>query len=392
MKHIVIAGGGFAGARLARRLRKRRDIAVTLINDGENFRYSPALYRAATGFKMGIARIPLEWMFLDAVNVNLLYGKINKIDPKTKRFKLEDGQTITYDYAVCALGSVTTFFNIDGIGEHAFGIKSPSEINELKEHIHDNIAHSGDTQHNYVVIGAGPTGVEVASMLGKYLQRVMKRHRLKRPRVDIYLIEAGPRVLPTMSPRASKIAHKKLKKLGVQVLTDTKVTQETGRSLKTSAGQIKTENVIWTAGAAVNPFYSENSKHFMFNQRGKVRVDKHLRALPRLYVAGDNADTPFSGLALTAVWHANYIYKDLKRRLKKKHSKRYIERSPVQIVPIASTAILQYKKLVLHGPIIALVRRVADFVGYSDVLGPLRALTIWRSSEQAETDCHTCKR
>ena len=266
--------------------------------------------------------------------------------------------------------------------------RSKTELNGV-ENKKKRIAKNA--QHNYVIIGAGPTGVEVAAMLGLYLKRVMKRHRLKNRHVDIYLIEASSRVLPTMSLRASKAAEKKLKKLGVQILTDTRVTSETGKSLKTSSGNIKTENVIWTAGAATNPFYAENSKHFMFNQRGKVRVDKHLQALPRVYVCGDNADTKFSGLALTAVWHADYIAKDLIARRKGKRAPAHTDRTPAQVVPVGGMAILQYRKIVLHGRLLSVVRRAADFIGYSDVLGPLKAFTIWSSSEKAEDSCHICK-
>jgi NADH dehydrogenase len=390
MKNIVIAGGGFAGVRVARKLRKQTNIAVTLINDSENFRYSPALYRAATGFKMGIARIPLEWMMIDAKNVNLIYGRVKKIDPKTKRFKLEDGQTINYDYAICALGSVTTYFNIEGIAENSFGVKSPSEIQKLKNHIHENIAGNKQMQ-DYVVIGAGPTGVEVASLLGKYVKRVMKKHRIKKRLVNVFLVEAGPRILPQMTIRASNIAARKLRRLKVEIMVDTRVNAETAQQLKTSAGNIKTQNVIWTAGAANNPFYTENSAHFLFNQRGKVKVDKYLQALPNIYVAGDNADTPYSGLALTAVWHANSIAKDIKARIVRKKRKPHHERKPIQVIPIGSSAILQYRNLVLHGWIVGVVRRIADFIGYSDVLGPLKALTIWSSSENSEASCNNCK-
>jgi NADH:ubiquinone reductase (H+-translocating) len=391
MKHIVIAGGGFAGVRLARKLRKSRNIEVTLINDGDNFRYSPALYRAATGFKMGIARIPLEWMLIDSGNIDIVNGRVQKIDPKTKRFKLTDGRTISYDYAVCVLGSVTTYFNIDGIADHSFGVKSPAEIMELKKHIHDSIANNKQ-QRDYVVIGAGPTGVEVASMLGAYVKKVMKRHRVKNRHISVYLVEASGRILPQMAIRASNVAARKLRKLGVQILVDTKVTSETSQQLKTSAGNIKTQNVIWTAGAANNPFYAENAPHFMFNQRGKVKVDKHLQALPNIYVAGDNADTPFSGLALTAVWHANSIAKDIQARIKRNKRPIHKDRKPAQVIPIGSTAVLQYRGFVLHGWLISLVRRIADFIGYSDVLGPLKAATIWASSEEPEDICHTCKR
>ena len=311
MKHLVIAGGGFAGVRLARKLKKQTDLRITLINDSEDFRYSPALYRAATGFKLGTARLPLEWMLLDSNNLTLVKGKASKIDHAKKIISLEDGQKFVYDFVVCALGSTTTHFGIDGIAEHSFGVKSPEEILELKQHMHDTVANKSNSQHNYVIIGAGPTGVEVAAALGNYLNSVLLKHKTKYPHVRIYLIEAGPRILPQMSERASKKVEKFLFKLGVTILKDTRVTSETNLLLKTSAGELRTQNVIWTAGTRNNPFFENNPKQFKLDQRGRVVVNGHLEAQDKLYVCGDNCNSRFSGLAITAIGHGNYIAKDL---------------------------------------------------------------------------------
>lgn len=393
MKHVVIAGGGFAGVRLARKLRKEKNVQITLINESDDFRYSPALYRAATGFKVGTARIPLEWMLIDSDNVNLVQGKITAINPDTKVFTLENGTTYGYDYAVCALGMVTSYFNIDGIADHAFGVKSVQEILTLKQHIHDSLQGKHDKKQNYVVIGAGPTGVEVAATLGVYVQSVMKKHNIKHSQAEIYLIEAGPRILPQMGERAAKRAVKELEKHGVKVLTNTKVTAETNLSLKTSGGNIATHNVVWTAGAMNNPFFKDNAQHFSFDPRGKVSVNRHLQTHTNVYVAGDNASTPFSGLAYTAVRHGNFLAKDLTARLHGKKRKSYHDPYPFQVVPVGNISLFQYRKLMLTGRLINLVRRVADLVGYSDVLGPLKALTIWQNSDRIEDDwCEICRK
>lgn len=393
MKHVVIAGGGFAGVRLARKLRGEKNIKITLINESEDFRYSPALYRAAAGFKVGTARIPLEWMLLDSDNINVVYDKVTKVNTEKKQFTLAEGDTIPYDYGVCALGTVTTYFNISGIADHSFGIKSVDEILTLKKHIHTNIANETKKKHNYVVIGAGPTGVEVAATLGEYVQTLMKRHKVKNPQAEVFLVEGAPRILPAMRERASRKAQNELERLGVTVLTDTKVSSSTNLSLKTSNGNIATQNVIWTAGAMNNPFYKENEKHFKFNDRGKVKVNRHLQAHGSLYVAGDNADTPFSGLAFTAINHANYLARDIKARVHGKRRKKQKDYFPPQLVPVGSIAVFQYRSIVLGGRLMSVVRRFADFIGYNDVLGPLKALTIWQNSERVEDDwCDICRR
>ncbi len=393
MKHLVIAGGGFAGIRLARKLRKQKNLKITLVNDSEDFRYSPALYRAATGFKVGAARIPIEWMLIDVDNVNVVYKKITKINPTRKLITLDDGHTLDYDYAVCALGMVTTYFNIDGIADHSFGVKSVDEILELKQHIHDNLAGKQHRIQNYVVIGAGPTGVEVAATLGLYVQAVMEKHRIRNPRAQVFLVEAGPRILPQMSERASKKTLTELERRGVTVLTNTVVNAETSLKLKTSNGSIATQNVIWTAGAANNPFYRDNAQHFTFNERGKVRVNNRLQAQSSVYVAGDNADTRFSGLALVAVWHADFIAKDIKARMAGKPRPTHADAFPAQVVPVGKISVFQYRGITLGGRYMNLLRRVADFVGYSDVLGPLKALTIWQNTERIEDEnCSFCRK
>lgn len=393
MKHVVIAGGGFAGVRLARKLRKNKQIAITLVNESEDFRYSPALYRAATGFKVGTARIPLEWMLIDAGNVNVVYDKAKTIDPAKKTLQLASGELLQYDYAVCALGMTTSYFNIDGVADHAFGVKSIKEILSLKQHIHDTLAGKTEKKQNYVVIGAGPTGVEVAATLGIYVQNVMKKHHIKKAKAEVFLIEAGPRILPQMGEKASIKGQKELEKRGVTVLTNTKVTAETDLNLYTSNGNIATKNVIWTAGATNNPFYSENSRHFSFDEHGKIRVNNRLQTHTNVYVAGDNANTQFSGLAYTAVHHGNYLARDIQARMHGKKRKTYADPYPLQIVPVGKISIFQYRKFILTGRPVNIMRRFADFVGYSDVLGPLKALTIWQNSERLEDEwCKTCRR
>lgn len=393
MKHVVIAGGGFAGVRTARKLKKQKDIRVTLVNDSEDFRYGPALYRAATGHKLGTARLPLEWMLLDNANTSLVIGKVAKVDSHKKILQLSDKTTLPYDYAVLALGSVTTYFNIEGLHEHAFGIKTAEEVIALRQHLHEKIAAKSTDEANYVVVGAGPTGVELAGALGSYLQKIARKHRLKHHNTKIWLVEATPRILPQMHPQAAEAAARHLRKLGVRLAVDTRVNSETINTLKTSSGNIKTHTVIWTAGTQNNPFYKENSQAFKLSERGKVRVDTHLQALPNVYVIGDNADTAHSGTAYTAIKHADFAAKEIIARV---HGKRRPERRepvPIQIVPAGKRwAVLQYRSFILRGRAAYLLRKVADYVGYSDVLGYFRALTIWSHGDKQEESCRICQR
>ncbi len=392
MKHIVIAGGGFAGIKLARKLRKQKDVRITLINDFEYFRYSPALYRAVTGFKIGIARLPIEWMLIDSDNVSIVVGRIVDLDQNKKQLKLENGQKIDYDEVVFALGSVNNYFGIEGLNEYSYGVKTVQEAISLKAHIHNSLTQKAQAaDENYVIIGAGPTGVELAGALGAYLIGVVKKHKLRHHPVKIYLVEAGSRILPQMSEKASRKASRRLAKLGVETLLNTAVQSETLSELKTSVGMIKSKNVIWAAGTQNNPFFKEHPEIFTLNKRGYVMVNQHLQVTPSIYVCGDNAATPHSGLAETAVEHASFIANDIIARLH--HSKRpkVFEKASMQVVPVGNRwSVFQYQSLVISGWLVSLIRRFADIFGYTDVLGPIKALTIWSNSDRFEDDCPIC--
>ncbi len=391
MKHLVICGGGFAGVRLARKLKNKKDITISLINDSPYFRYYPAMYRAAAGFKMASARIPLEWMLIDHPRLSLYQDKVSGVDPVHKVITTASGGQLSYDYAVFALGSETTYFNIEGIPEHSYGMKSPDEVTELRQHLHNSITSNREADENYVIAGAGPAGVELAGGLGKYIKKIAKKHKAKNHKVRVYLVEAGPRILPMLSERNAKAVQRRLEKRGVKILTGTAVTRETASQLRTSHGTIKSHTVIWTAGTMNNRFFAAHPQQFELNKRGRVIVNNHLQTKDGLYVIGDNAATPHAGLALTAVEHANFIAKDIKARMHNKPRPKKYEKEPIVVVPIDdSWAALQYKQLALHGWVIAQVRRAADFIGYSDVLGHIKALSIWSNGEKTENNCSTC--
>jgi NADH dehydrogenase FAD-containing subunit len=142
-----------------------------------------------------------------------------------------------------------------------------------------------------------------------------------------------------------------------------------------------------------NPFYASHPELFQLNEHGRVVVDKHLTTKDGLYVIGDSAATSGAGLALTAVEHANFVAKDIKARMHGKKRPTKYESTPIMVVPLdTSWAVLQYKSISLHGWVIAQVRRAADYIGYSDVLGHLKALTIWSNGERTENNCPVCDR
>lgn len=388
---VVIVGGGFAGLRVARKLSKSYKVNVTLITDSTTFRYSPALYRSATGFRMRESVIPIAKIVSSYPNLTLIREKAVKIDRSKRKITVESGKSFKYDAAVLCLGVVTSYFNIPGLEEYSFNIKSPEGLLKLKTHLHKTLSDRGVPDANYVVVGGGPTGVELSAALAKYLKHICKKHKIKKHAINLELVEAAPRLLPMLNEKASDKTLKRLRKMHVKTLLNTAVKAETPETLKLPERTIHTKTVIWTAGVTNNPFFKENADQFTFNERGKVVVDNHLQIDPYTFVIGDNAATKYGGLALVAIWDANYTAKTIKRLAKNKKPKKYRQKKPVSVVPAGETwSVLQYRGIVMSGRLPSLLRALADLVGYSDIMGVKKAFAVWKRRTETEEICQKC--
>jgi NADH dehydrogenase len=382
---IVVVGGGFGGVKAALELSKNKRAKITLITDREHFQYYPALYSTATGGSHAQSWIPLGEIFAKRHNIDIIIDRAVKLDRAARTLKTASGATHTYDKLVLALGSVTTYFGIEGLDDFSYGIKSFAEIQRLKQHLIRDFseAHAADSQ--FLIVGAGPTGVELASSLGDYLKDLKDHYRQPNPHVSIKIIEAAPRVLPRMSEKASAKVAKRLKKLGVLVETNKKVEAETANALIVSGKEIKSETVVWTSGVTNNPFFKENADQFELSPNGKVVVDDFMRVDNRVYVIGDNAFTKFSGLAQIALHDGIFVAKHILGKSKRK----YHASLPPVVVPVGERwAVFEYKKLIIGGFIGHLIRQAADFVGYRDILPFWSAIKQWHSQTQRQEDVY----
>lgn len=380
---ITIVGGGFGGVKAALELAKNKRNSITLISDKTDFQYYPGLYGTATGRSHLQSWVPLGEIFSGHNNIDVIIDSVTAIDKKAKTITTATGNTHEYHTLILALGSVTTYFGIKGLDQYAYGIKSAAEIKRLKQHLFDEFSQTDGADANFLIVGAGPTGIELASSLGSYLKQLKEHYKKHEPRIKISIIEAGPRVLPRMSEAASKTVHDRLKKLGVHVELNKRVEEETADSLIVNGEPIKSHTVIWTSGVANNPFFAANAAQFELSKNGKVVVDKYLRSGKDVYVIGDNAFTPFSGLAQTAMKDAIFAARHIQGESKKK----YVAKMPPVVVPVGENwAIFEYKKLRLSGGPASLIRSAADFVGYSDILPFGQALGVWRAQRIHEDD------
>lgn len=385
---ITIVGGGFGGVKAALTLAKKKNARITLITDKPDFQYYPALYGTATGHSHLQAWISLGEIFADHDNIDVIIDSVVKLDKATKTLTAASGATYKYNKLILALGSVTTYFGIEGLDHYAYGIKSKEEITRLKEHLLEEFSQPDGADKNFLIVGAGPTGVELASALGTYLKHLKKHYRQHQPRITISIIEAAPRVLPRMSEQASALVAARLKELGVHVELNKKVESETADSLLVSGKPIKSHTVIWTSGVANNPFFKANADQFELSPNGKVVVDAHLRSGHDVYVIGDNAFTQWSGLAQTALHDGIFAAKHILGQSNKK----YVAKLPPVVVPVGENwAIFEYKKIRFGGRLGSIIRSAADFVGYSDILPFGQALGVWRAQKIKEEFYYTAK-
>ena len=389
-RRVTIVGGGFGGVKAALELARNPDHEVVLISDRPNFQYYPTLYSAATGHSHRESWIPLGEIFAEYPNVDVFIDRIETIDTKQKIVTAESGNVYEYTDIIFALGVVTTYFNIPGLETYAHGIKSSEEIQKLKHRLYIDIAERREYDQNYVVIGAGPTGVELAAALGTYIKRLARFYEVRQHNVTIRLIEAAPRVLPRLSERSSRRVEKRLKALGVSVETGQKVEKETASEVVVSGKSIRSHTVIWTSGVTNNPFFAANQSAFSLDTRGKVIVDAQMKAAPHVYVIGDNAATPYAGLAQTALHDGMFVARNLKRQTRGQAPRDYRAVQPVSVVPVGKNwAVVEWKWLRLYGWIGGVIRRLADLVGYHDILPLGTSLAVWRAGKVYENDYFT---
>lgn len=388
-ERVLIVGGGFGGVKAALGVAGDDRFDVTLLSDQTNFRYYPTLYHTATGGRRANSTIPLAHLFADKP-ITLMQGTAATLDRKAKTITTVDNQVIEFDTLILALGVVTNFFGIQGLQEYSFGIKSIEEATRLKAHLHQQLIDERKPDLNYVIVGAGPTGIELAGALPHYLKKLMKNHDIKERRaVHIDLIEAAPRLLPRMPMDTSRMVKRRLKRLGIKLYVGQAVQGETADELTVNGKPIRSHTVIWTAGVTNHPFFKENN--FVLTNRGKVAVDIYLQAEEGIYVIGDNANTPYSGMAQTALHDGAYVAQNLKRKAKGKEPKSYWVKRPITVIPAGEHwAAVLWGKVRLYGWLGWTLREAGDLVGFHDYEPWPQATEQWLTEFGSEESCPVC--
>jgi NADH dehydrogenase len=254
---VVILGAGFGGLTAAKALSKEADVTVV---DRHNFQtFLPLLYQVATaGLAADHVAHPVRGA-LRKSGVKFRMGSPISVDHKNKSVKLDSSEVLEFDHLVVALGSATADFGVAGVTEHALGMKSVHEAigirAEVMRRFEDLCRFEDQTRLSLSVVGGGPTGVEMAGALAELKRGPLKNDEANAAEhIDIYLIEAGPRILPMFSEKLSARAKKDLEKLGVKVLLNTAVQEVKPRQILIKDGSvIPSEVTIWAAGVKGEP-------------------------------------------------------------------------------------------------------------------------------------------
>lgn len=385
---VLVVGGGFGGVKAALELAKSEHMEVTLLSDRPAFHYYPTLYHTATGGKVAQSQIPLTELF-QGKPVKVVQGTATHLNRRKKEIKTKEGKTYGFDILILALGVVTNYFGIQGLKEYSYSIKSPEEARRFKNHLHAQLTDERKPDLNYVVVGGGPTGIELAGALPGYIKEVMQAHGIRHRAVHVDLIEAAPKLLPRMPKRMSRAVARRLRSLGVRLYVGKTVQGETADNLVVDGKPIQSHTVVWTAGVTNDPFFKENK--FELNERGKVKVNQYLEAEEEIYVIGDNADTPYSGMAQTALHDAKSVAHNLIRGAEGRLMQPYKPKKPITVIPVGpGWAAVLWRNTQLYGWIGWMLREAADLVGFHDLEPWWRAAEQWTTEIGGEEDCLMC--
>ncbi len=387
---VVIAGGGFGGVKAALSLANNPSFDVKLISNQSFFEYHAALYRSATGRSPLEVALPLRDFFEYAKNVVVIEDTVTEIDDKAKIIIGESGSQYEYDSLILALGNVTDYYGVKGLKQYSYGVKTIHQALKLKRHLHEQLL-TAESDRNYVVVGAGASGVELSAELTAYLKKIRKKHKIN-TRFTVDLVEAGPRAMPAMPEDFSKAIEKRLKKLGVKTIFNTPVKTETIDSIQLPRGPIKSHTVVWTAGVTNNPFFKKYPNIFKLGKANRVEVDQYLQAAPDIYVIGDSAVTQYSGMAQTALYDADFLTSNLIRHANELPLKAYSPKKPVYAVPVGTRwAAVLWGNTRIYSRFGWMLRRMADLRLYLKFLPMQKAISVWRYGYTDEEVCTICK-
>lgn len=358
---VVILGGGFGGLAAARALHKLTDVTVV---DRHNFQtFLPLLYQVSTaGLAADHVAYPIRGA-LRGTKVKFRMGSPIAIDHKNKEVKLDSSEVLKFDHLIVALGSVTADFGVAGVSEFALGMKTVHEAltirAEIMRRFEDLCRFEDDTKFSIAVVGGGPTGVEMAGAIAELIRGPLKHDVPKvAGNIQVSLIEAGPRVLPSFASSLSARTKKDLEKLGVKVLVNTAVEKLEHRKITLKDGSVlQSEITIWAAGVKGSDAMTQLALPVAGN-RIAVEPTMQVKNYPYVWALGDIAGAigaDGKGLPMVApvaIQQGKFIAKQIARVSENKPltNFKYLDKGSMATIG-RNKAVVQVRGIKIAGPI-----------------------------------------
>ena len=322
MPHVLILGGGFAGLYAARAL-KRAPVRVTVVDKRNHHLFQPMLYQVATAaLNPSDIAAPIRSVLRKQANTEVLLGEVASIDPIARKVVLTDGADSTYDYLIVATGARHSYFGHNEWERLAPGLKSIEDALTIRQRVllaFEKAERDPDPVRRqalltFVVVGGGPTGVEMAGAVAELRRFALRRdfRRIDPGEATVLLLEGGPRLLPSYPLSLSEKAKLDLRRLGVEVRTETLVTDIRPGSVVAAGWTIPTRTVIWAAGNMASPVLRSLGVPLDNVGRAIVEPDCTVPGYPEVFVLGDAAlfnhqeGGPLPGISPVAIQMGEY--------------------------------------------------------------------------------------
>ena len=362
---VVVIGGGFAGLWATRALAKAA-LDITLIDRANHHLFQPLLYQVATaGLSAGDIAAPLRHILRDQANVAVRMAEVTAIDMAARVVHTADGAAIDCDFLLVASGATHAYVGHDEWAAHAPGLKTLDDALDMRRRIllafeHAEVATSDaerDAWLTFVVVGGGPTGVELAGTLAEIARHTLKNEfrRIDPARARVQLIEAGPRVLASFPPALSERAAAQLRKLGVEVLTGAPVQAIDAQGYERGGVRTAARTVLWAAGVAASPLGRLLGAPLDRAGRVLVAPDLSVPGHPEVFVAGDLAAittgaAPVPGTAPAAKQMGAFVAATIRARLAGRATKAFAYRDYGNLATIGRmAAVVDLRGLRLSG-------------------------------------------
>jgi NADH dehydrogenase len=324
-KHVVIVGAGFAGLNAARTLAKNKNLSILVIDRRNHHLFQPLLYQVAmAGLSPADIAAPIRTLLNDYKHISVIQGEVSEVDYQSRKVLGDFGEA-EFDYLILACGATHSYFGNENWEQYAPGLKSLEQATEIRRRVlkafesaeREKDPKKQKKQLTFVIVGGGPTGVELAGAIGEMSRYTLARdfRNIDPKATRIILVEAGDRILPMFERKMAQRAVRDLESLGVQVWTKSTVTDINAEGVTVGEEVIRAQTVLWAAGVQGAQLNQRLEQELDRAGRVKVEPDLSLKGRPEVFVLGDQAcaldeeGNPLPGVAPVAMQQGRYVGK-----------------------------------------------------------------------------------